>query len=161
MIHILLIQGGHMKIYDKSSFLMGILWLCALPLLALDIIEGGWLKYIVTITISAMFFYRACSKTASERNRIIKEHFKETAISLYGRRFFIKTNLPWIIILVFSPIALTLRFVFYIWLPMWIYLIFMLIFTMSAFYSIGIMNRIKSGIEKRLENDKIDIHEIK
>lgn len=150
-----------MKIYDKSSFLMGTLWLCAFPLLALDIIEGDWLKYIVTITISAMFFYRACSKTVSERNRIIGEHFKKTAISLYGRRYFIKTNLPWIMILVFFPIALTLRFVFYIWLPMWVYLIFVLIFTTSTFYSIVIMNRIKSDIEKRLRNDNTDIHEIK
>lgn len=142
-----------MKIYDSTSFLMGILWLCAIPLFALGIIEGGWLRYTVAISFSAVLFYRAFSKTASERDRIKRAHFKETAISLYGRLYFIKTDLPWILIFVFFPVALTLRLVFHIWLPIWVGVVFVSILTVSTLYSIGIIDRIRSDIEENARKD--------
>lgn len=142
-----------MKIYDKSSFGMGLLWLCAFPLFALDVIKGDWLKYMIAISLSAMFFHRAFSKAASEQNHITAKQFKEMALSRYGRRYVIRTNLPWILLLAFFPTALLLRLAFHIWLPMWVYGAFVLSLTLSTFYSIGIINSIKSEIEKNARND--------
>lgn len=142
-----------MKIYNKSYFFMGLFCLGAIPLFVSDIVPVDWWQYGITIAFSSLFLYRGLSKEGSERDRVFREYFTETALSMYGPLYSIKVNLPWILIFIFFPSALFLRLVFLIWIPTGVALAFVLILAISAIYSIGIINDIKSDIEKNKMND--------
>jgi len=137
-----------MKIYNKSYFFMGLFCLGAIPLFVSDIVPVDWWQYGITIAFSSLFLYRGLSREGSERDRVFREYFKETALSMYGPLYSIKVNLPWILIFIFFPSALFLRLVFLIWIPTGVALAFVLILAISAVYSIGIINDVKGEIEK-------------
>ena len=145
-----------MKIYNKSAFVTGVFCAGSIFLFALDILHADWWQWLVSIAISIRFLYMGLSEASSERENILNEKYKETAISLYGRFYFIKTNLPWIIIGAFFAVALTLRFVFYIFLPIWIYAIFLIFFTIAVAYSIGINRSIDEYIITHTNKDNTD-----
>lgn len=127
---------------------MGLFCLGAIPLFVSDIVPVDWWQYGITIGFSSLFLYRGLSKEGSERDRVFREYFKETALSMYGPLYSIKVNLPWILIFIFFPFALILRLVFLIWIPTGVALAFVLILAISAVYSIGIINDVKGEIEK-------------
>lgn len=137
-----------MKIYNKSYFFMGLFCLGAIPLFVSDIVPVDWWQYGITIAFSSLFLYRGLSREGSERDRVFREYFKETALSMYGPLYSIKVNLPWILIFIFFPSALFLRLVFLTWIPTGVALAFVLILAISAVYSIGIINDVKGEIEK-------------
>lgn len=145
-----------MKIYNKSAFVTGVFCAGSISLFALDILHADWWQWLISIAISVRFFYVGLSEASSERENILNEKYKETAISRYGRFYFIKTNLPWIIIGVFFAVALTLRFVFYIFLPIWIYAMFLIFFTIAVAYSIGINRSIDEYIVTHTNKDNTD-----
>lgn len=60
----------------------------------------------------------------------------------------IKTNLPWIITGSFFVITLFIRFVFDVIIPVWIAVFFVIVLTISVFYSIGIERKIAEYIDK-------------
>ena len=60
----------------------------------------------------------------------------------------IKTNLPWIITGSFLVITLFIRFVFDVIIPVWIAVFFVIVLTISVFYSIGIERKIAEYIDK-------------
>lgn len=142
-----------MKIYNKSYFFMGLFCLGAIPFFVFDIIHVDWWQYGITIAISSSFLYRGISQKRSEQDRVFREHFRETALSMYGPFYSAKVNLPWILILIFFPFALILRLVFLIWIPIEVALVFVIILMISAIYSIGIVNDIKSDIAKNRMSD--------
>jgi hypothetical protein len=127
---------------------MGLFCLGAIPLFVSDIVPVDWWQYGITIAFSSLFLYRGLSREGSERDRVFREYFKETALSMYGPLYSIKVNLPWILIFIFFPSALFLRLVFLIWIPTGVALAFVLILAISAVYSIGIINDVKGEIEK-------------
>ncbi len=145
-----------MKIYNKSAFVTGVFCACSLPLFALDILHADWWQWLISIAISAKLLYVGLSKAGSERDKILNEKYKETAITLYGRFYFIKTNLPWIILGVFFVIALTIRFVFYIFLSFWIHAMFLIFLTIAVAYSIGIDRSIDEYIVMHTNKDNTD-----
>lgn len=60
----------------------------------------------------------------------------------------IKTNLPWVITGSFFSITLFVRFVFDVIIPVWIVVCFVIVLTISVFYSIGIERKIAEYIDK-------------
>lgn len=142
-----------MKIYNKSYFFMGLFCLGAIPLFLFDIVHVDWWQYGITIAFSSSFLYRGLSNKGSERDRVFREYFRETALSMYGPLYSVKVNLPWILMLIFFPSALILRLVFLISIPIGGALAFVSILTISVIYSIGIINDIKADIEKNRMND--------
>lgn len=142
-----------MKIYNKSAFVTGVFCACSLPLFALDILHADWWQWLISIAISTKLLHVGLSKTGSERDKIIKYKYKETAINLNGRFYYLKTNLPWIIIGAFFTIALTLRLVFYIFIPIWIYVVFLVFLAISVAYSIGIDRGIYEYIVSHTNED--------
>ena len=60
----------------------------------------------------------------------------------------IKTNLPWVITGSFFVITLFIRFVFDVIIPVWIAVCFVIVLTISVFYSIGIERKIVEYIDK-------------
>ncbi|TCK89129.1 hypothetical protein EDC19_2544 [Natranaerovirga hydrolytica] len=144
-----------MKIYNKSAFVTGVFCAGLLPLFALDILHADGWQWLISIAISAKLLYVGLSEAGSKREKILKEKYKVTAISLYGRFYFIKTNLPWIILGAFFAISLTLRFVFYIFFPIWIHAMFLIFLTIAVAYSIGIDRSIEEYIVAHTNKDNI------
>ncbi|MGL4791036.1 MAG: hypothetical protein ACRCW1_06455, partial [Anaerotignaceae bacterium] len=95
----------------------------------LYMLNAHWWQYILAILILIRWVYNDISKTAREENQLISQHFKETALSLYGQFYYIKTNLPWIIIISFFAVALILRIMLNIYLPIAVYVILVITLT--------------------------------
>ncbi|MFA9423237.1 MAG: hypothetical protein ACERLG_06650 [Sedimentibacter sp.] len=144
-----------MKIYNKSAFFAGVFCACLLPLFALDILHADLWQWLISIAISTKLLYVGLSKAGSERDKIIKEKYKETAITLNGRFYYLKTNLPWIIMGAFFIITLTLRLVLYVFLPTWMGVVFLILLAISVAYSIGIDRGIYKYIYSQKNEDSI------
>ena len=67
---------------------------------------------------------------------------------MYGKHYYLKTNLPLIMMGVFYPIALILRFICQIWLPIWVWVLFTVLLTVAVVYSMGINRDIVQKIEE-------------
>lgn len=145
-----------MKVYDKSAFLTGIFCACFLPLFALDILHADWWQWILSIAISAKFLHIGLSESASRRQCVLRENYSETAAALHGKYYLVKTNLPWIITVLFLSIAAVLRFLLDIILPPGVWVVFIILLAFSAIYSIGIDRSIEEHIDARTAADDSD-----
>ncbi len=138
-----------MKIYDKRAFAMGLLCAGSIPLLILDIIPSDPLQWVLSLTITGHFLYMGLSKEESEKEQAVGKYFKETAVSLHGKYYFVKTNLPLILLAAFFVPALLLRWIWDIVLPVWVAVVFVMVLTVSVAYSIGINRQIREHIDQR------------
>lgn len=142
-----------MKIYNRSAFIGGIICAGAFPLFALGIIEADWWQWMISIAITARLLYIGLSEPGSKQAQKVSEHYKETAVALYGKHYVYKTYLPVVLMAVFFPIALILRFGFDFYLPVWLYVVFVFVLTLSVAYSIGIERSIREHIEASISDD--------
>ena len=142
-----------MKIYDKESFIWGLIFLCPLPLFALKIIEVEWWQWLLTITLAAKNLYSGLSKAESDRQRYIKQNYKRVSEKLFGRYVSIKTNLPLIILGVFFTAAIIIRYALDYIIPVWAILVVLLIATTATFYSVGISRQIVEHIKNEKDTE--------
>lgn len=140
-----------MKIYNKSAFAFGIFCAGGLVFFALGIIPADWWQWLLMIAISGRYLYIGLSETASENENTIQQHYRETAIRLYGKYALIKTNLPIILLVIFFGVALFIRFVFDIVTPVGIAVVFCILLTISAAYSIGLNQTIQDTIKNEID----------
>ncbi|WP_125140712.1 hypothetical protein [Clostridium transplantifaecale] len=136
-----------MKIYHKNYFVFGFISLCALPLFALNIIKADWWQWGITLAISAKFLYVGLSKPESEQQSRIEKNYRRVSQELYGKYAVVKTNLPLVILVAFFTITLFIRLVFNIVIPACIVVCFLIVLTVSVFYSIGLDRKIKEHID--------------
>ena len=64
-----------------------------------------------------------------------------------------KTNLPWFITGGFFTVTLLIRFLFDIVIPVWIAVCFVIVLTISVFYSIGLNREITEYIDKETNSN--------
>ena len=93
-------------------------------------------------------FIRWPFKFENERQERIEKNYQGVSQKLFGKYVIIKTNLPWIITGSFFVITLFIRFVFDVIIPVWIAVFFVIVLTISVFYSIGIERKIAEYIDK-------------
>ena len=141
-----------MKIYNRHSFICGLLFLCALPLFAFDIIEVDWWQWIITIAISGKFLYTGLSESENRRQERIANNYQQVSKQLLGRYAALKVNLPVVILVVFFAIALFVRFVFDCIIPVGIVVVVLLAATVALFYTIGVNRQITEYIENEADN---------
>jgi len=144
------------KIYSKRSFAWGMLFLCFFALSALGVLETkGW-PWVITLAFAAKFLYTGLSKGESERQARIAEHYGQAARERFGKHAAVKTNLPWIMAGAFFAIALLVRFVLGVVVPVWVLIGFAVVLTLSAFYSIGVNRAITDHIDRMEPEEEKD-----
>lgn len=137
-----------MKIYNIKYFIWGIIFLIPLPLFAFGSIKADWWQWLLSIGISVKYLSVGLSKLENERQERIEKNYQGVSQKLFGKYVIIKTNLPWIITGSFFVITLFIRFVFDVIIPVWIAVFFVIVLTISVFYSIGIERKIAEYIDK-------------
>ena len=142
-----------MKIYSKSNFIAGLIGLAVLVLYAVGIWEAHMGNWVIAIAFTANCLYTGLTKSGSGRRKHLAAHYDETAAALHGKHHALKRNLPWILTLGFFAVALVLRFLFQIWLPVWICVVFVLGLTVAAFYSIGLHREITEYIDEHIPQE--------
>ncbi len=140
-----------MKIFNQSAFIFGLFCAGGLILFALGIVSVHWWQWIFTIALAGRYLYIGLSESASKKADTIHRHYHETAIKLYGKLYRVKTNLPWILLIVFSGSALWSRLAFDKTIPVGAAVAFCVLLTISAAYSLGIEREIKKTIERQQE----------
>ena len=138
-----------MKIYNVKYFIWGIIFLIPLPLFAFGSIKADWWQWLLSIGISVKYLSVGLSKSENERQERIEKNCQGVSQKLFGKYVIIKTNLPWIITGSFFVIALFIRFVFDVIIPVWIAVCFVIVLTISVFYSIGVERKIAEYIDKK------------
>ena len=137
-----------MKIYNVKYFIWGIIFLIPLPLFAFGSIKADWWQWMLSIGISLKYLSVGLSKSENERQEKIEKNYQGVSQKLFGKYVIIKTNLPWVITGSFFSITLFVRFVFDVIIPVWIVVCFVIVLTISVFYSIGIERKIAEYIDK-------------
>ena len=137
------------KIYNVKYFIWGIIFLIPLPLFAFGSIKADWWQWLLSIGISVKYLSVGLSKSENERQERIEKNYQGVSQKLFGKYVIIKTNLPWIITGSFFVIALFIRFVFDVIIPVWIAVCFVIVLTISVFYSIGVERKIAEYIDKK------------
>lgn len=136
-----------MKIYHKPSFMYGLTFLFALPLFTFGIIKVHWWQWIITIAFATKFLYTGLSKSESEYQENIAKNYRSVAQELYGKYATIKLNFPLVILCSFYAVALFIRLVADLFIPIWITVCFTIVLTVSVFYSLSLNHKIKEHIE--------------
>ena len=136
-----------MKIYNVKYFIWGIIFLIPLPLFAFGSIKADWWQWLLSIGISVKYLSVGLSKSENERQEGIEKNYQGVSQKLFGKYVIIKTNLPWVITGSFFSITLFVRFVFDVIIPVWIVVCFVIVLTISVFYSIGIERKIAEYID--------------
>ena len=137
----------NMKIYNVKYFIWGIIFLIPLPLFAFSSIKADWWQWMLSIGISLKYLSVGLSKSENERQEKIEKNYQGVSQKLFGKYVIIKTNLPWVITGSFFAITLFVRFVFDVIIPVWIVVCFVIVLTISVFYSIGIERKIAEYID--------------
>ena len=140
-----------MKIYNKSSFIAGVVCVGALVLLVF--LHADWWQWLISIAIAARFLYVGLTEAGSRRTPKINKHYKDVATTLHGKHYALKTNLPLVFAGAFFAVAVLLRFVFDIYLPVWSYVVFVIILAVLVAYSIGIEKSITDYIDDNIPED--------
>jgi len=143
-----------MKIYRKYEFVLGLFGLGTMILVYFYQKRPVTIYWLFLIFSTGKCFYESLTEPGSKQAGKRKHYYDEVAKQLHGRNYAIKTNLPWILTLGFFFVALVLRLVFEIWLPSWIYVVFILVLSVSACYSIGICRSITDYIDEQIPEDE-------
>lgn len=133
----------NMTVCNKTYLGLGVVFLLALLLFSLGILNADWWQWGLTIAISARYLYLGLSKTGSERQAKREKEYRSVSRKLCGKYAVLKTNLPLVLLAGFFSIALFVRFFLGIVIPVWVAGGFAAVFTVSAFYSIGWNRRIR------------------
>ena len=141
-----------MKIYNKKSFVWGIVFLCPAVLFALGIVEADWWQWLITLALSAKFLYPAFSKDENARQNKIESRFESVSKELYGKNVKIKLDLPWILTIGFFAAALFVRLVFDTVIPVGLIICFAIALPISAMYSIGLNREIVKHIDEERDS---------
>lgn len=139
-----------MKICNKAAFAFGVLCAGALTLFALGVIPADWWQWVITIAFAGKLLHVGLSETASQKEASIRQHYKQTAIKLYGKYALVKINLPLILLAVFFGAALFTRFVLTLVTPVSVGVAFCILLTLSVVYSISLDRTICSTIETEM-----------
>jgi len=137
-----------MKIYNVKYFIWGIIFLIPLPLFAFGSIKADWWQWMLSIGISLKYLSVGLSKSENERQEKIEKNYQGVSQKLFGKYVIIKTNLPWVITGSFSSITLFVRFVFDVIIPVWIVVCFVIVLTISVFYSDCVKGCSQKGLLK-------------
>ena len=142
-----------MKIYSKGYFIGGLIGLAVLVLYAVGVWEAHIGNWVIAIAFTARFLYTGLTESGSGRMKHLAAHYEEAAAALHGKHHALKRNLPWILAGGFFAVAAVLRFGFEIWLPVWIWVVFVLALTGTAFYSIGLHREITEYIDEHIPEE--------
>lgn len=142
-----------MKIYSRSNFIAGLIGLAVLVLYAVGAWEAHMGNWVIAIAFTANCLYTGLTKSRSERMKHLAAHYDETARMLHGRHHALKRNLPWVLTVGCFAVALVLRFLFEIWLPMWVCVIYLVALAVSGAYSIGLHREITEYIDEHIPQE--------
>lgn len=137
-----------MKIYNRKSFRLGIVFLCVLLLYMLRIVKADPLHWILSIALAVKFLSSGLSKSGNKRQENMEKNYNRVSQELFGKYVGIKTNLPWIIAVGFFAVTLFIRCVFDVTTPVWAAVCFAIVLTISVFYSIGLEAKIKEYMDE-------------
>ena len=143
-----------MKIYNKGSFLAGVLCALALLLFLLDLVRAEWWQWIIAAAFSVKFLYNGLSKTAFARSQFYVQHYQQAAQALFGRYHWVKTDLPYLGIIFFFSAAILARFAFQVILPIWLWVLFLMFLTVAVAYSIGVNRKITEYLDTLAEEQE-------
>ena len=143
-----------MRIYHKRYFVWGIVFLLPLPFFALGILQAKLWQWVLSIGLSVKYLSAGLCKKEGERQNYIAENYRRVAQARFGKYAGIKTNLPWIVMGGFFIASLLIRGILGWTIPVWIAVCFVILLTISVFYSIGLNQEITQAIDReRQEND--------
>ena len=114
----------------------------------------AWWQWAFPAVLAARLLYTGLSEKAGERAHFLRAHYRETAVGLHGKWYPLKTNLPLLFTAVFLTAALLLRLIWQIFLPVGIYVVFVVLLAVSAAYSIGIDRSIIQDIDAQYAQQK-------
>lgn len=142
-----------MKIYNKRAFFAGLFFAGTFLLFVLGIIEAELWQWLLAFGLAARFLHIGLSEIGSRREAAFQRQYPNTAAALHGRYHALKTNLPLLMVAVYFPLALLLRFGFDLYLPVWVHITFVILLTVAAAYSIGVSRSIEEHINAQLSED--------
>lgn len=138
-----------MKVYDKASLIWGVVFLCLLPLFALEVIDtDGW-QWVFAIYGAVKCFRTALSKEENER----QQHYKRVAKELFGPYAALKINSMLILLGVFLGMGILVRSVWDVILPAWTLVVALVLMTVAFFYSVGLDRQIYKEIDRQLQSE--------
>lgn len=142
-----------MKIYNKTSFVAGVICAGALPLYAFGILKADWWHWLISIACAGKLLHIGLTESGSRRAAKQAKYDSTVGTSLFGKHYKLKSNLPWILTIGFLGIALILR-LFQIWLPVWLYVLFVVALAAAAAYSIGVNKQIEDYIDTAIPDEE-------
>ena len=140
-----------MKIYDKKSFFIGILFLCAIPIVTFGITEGKAALYVLTIGFAAKYLYAGLSERGNVQKNYTDRNYKSVSEELLGKHATLKRWGPLILLGVFLVVSQTLIEVFNYWesVSAGSVLLVLIISAIVIAYSIGVEIKISKEIAAR------------
>ena len=149
---------GAMKIYNKGSAVSGIVLFCTfLILAAVGVVEADVRQWVIALAVTGRLLYAGLTKEGSQNAKKVEAHYTQTATTLYGKHHRAKTNLPWIFCISFFAVALVLRFVFDIYLPVGVWVAFAILLTVTVGYSIRVTGSINDYIKNNIPDEEVEI----
>lgn len=138
-----------MKVYDKASLIWGVVFLCLLPLFALEVIDtDGW-QWVFAIYGAVKCLRTALSKEENER----QQHYKRVAKELFGPYAALKINSMLILLGVFLGMGILVRSVWDVIPPTWTLVVALVLMTAAFFYSVGLDRQIYEEIDRQIQSE--------
>lgn len=94
-----------MKIYNKKSFLIGVLILCSIPLLTFGITEGKAMLWILGTAFAARYLYAGLSASGNTKQKYIDSKYERAARKVLGKHAVLKRWGPLILLGVFLVVS--------------------------------------------------------
>ena len=140
-----------MKIYDKKSFVIGILILCVIPVLTFGITEGKAALYVLAIGFAAKYLYAGLSERGKDQKSHVDGKYKSVSEEVLGKHATLKRWGPLILLGAFLVVSQTLIEVFDYWksVSAGSVLLVLIISAVVIAYSIGVEIRICKQIAAR------------
>lgn len=149
-----------MKIYNKKSFLIGILILCALPLLTFGITEGKAMLWILGAAFAARYLYAGLSARGNTKQKYIDNQYERAARKVLGNHAVLKRWGPLMLLGVFLVVSQNILSVIDYLPPAGAVLAVLIISVLIFIYTIDVEIRIakqiagETGTEESAENKK-------
>ena len=140
-----------MKIYDKKSVVIGILILCAIPVLTFGIAEGKAALYVLAIGFAAKYLYAGLSERRKGQKSYVDGKYKSVSEELLGKHAALKRWGPLIILGALLVVSQALIEVFDYWesVSAGSVLLVLIITAVVIAYSIGVEIKISKEIAAR------------
>ena len=145
-----------MKIYDKKSFVIGILILCVVPILTFGITEGKAALYVLAIGFAGKYLYTGLSEHGNVQQKYMDGNYKRVSEELLGKHATMKRWLPLILLGVFLVVSQVLIEAFDYWesVSAGAVLMVLIISAIIIAYSIGVEMKIIKQVTAETENQK-------